>query len=258
MRFIKTGPTRGDETAPYNVTDYQAKTVVEFIHEMLEQNPNEWGYIEVKDEPAGNGFHWNTRIEYRYGKLLNEISDTWQSREIDKVDASGGWSRMDYFITTKCPYNYETTTTEKIIMTTQDIMIGDWVKDGNVYAQVTAITCDGIIETTHNPHSNIELIEPIPLTAEILKENEFVKAVENEHGCNYLLLIPTGYKEKSYTIQFTFYNKPISGVNTLFNCWGPTSSEGCGVNDIHMCNIESVHELQHVFNLCKIGKEIKI
>ena len=47
MRFIKTGPTRGDETAPYNVTDYQAKTVVEFIHEMLEQNPNEWGYIEV-------------------------------------------------------------------------------------------------------------------------------------------------------------------------------------------------------------------
>ena len=100
---------------------------------------------------------------------------------------------MDYFITTKCPYNYETTTTEKIIMTTQDIMIGDWVKDGNVYAQVTAITCDGIIETTHNPHSNIELIEPIPLTAEILKENEFVKAVENEHGCNYLLLIPTGY-----------------------------------------------------------------
>lgn len=101
MRFIKTGPTGGDETAPYSVTDYQAKTVVEFIHEMLEQNPKEWGYIEVKDEPAGDGFRWSTRIEYRYGKLLNEIPDAWQYREIDKVDAAGGWSYMDYFITTK-------------------------------------------------------------------------------------------------------------------------------------------------------------
>lgn len=39
MNFIKTGPTGGDETAPYSVADYRAKTVVEFIHEMLEQNP---------------------------------------------------------------------------------------------------------------------------------------------------------------------------------------------------------------------------
>ena len=101
MRFTKIGPTGGDETAPYTVTDYRAKTIVEFVNEVLEQNPKEWGYIEVKDEPAGDGFHWNTRIEYRYGQLLNEIPDTWQYREIGSVTAAGGWSRMDYLITPK-------------------------------------------------------------------------------------------------------------------------------------------------------------
>lgn len=101
MKFTQTAPTGGDETAPYDVSDYQAKTIVEFIHEVLAQRPNEWGYIEVKDEPAGEGFHWRTRIEYRYGELLNDIPDAWQYREIGNVKAVGGWSKMDYLITPK-------------------------------------------------------------------------------------------------------------------------------------------------------------
>lgn len=101
MKFTQTATTGGDDTAPFDVSDYQAKTIVEFVSEVLEQNPKEWGYIEVKDEPAGDGFHWNTRIEYRYGQLLNEIPDTWQYREIGSVTAAGGWSSMDYIITPK-------------------------------------------------------------------------------------------------------------------------------------------------------------
>jgi hypothetical protein len=46
----------------------------------------------------GDEFHWFTRIEYRHGELLNEIQDAWQYREIKKVTACGGWSRMDYRI----------------------------------------------------------------------------------------------------------------------------------------------------------------
>lgn len=58
-------------------------------------------------------------------------------------------------------------------MKANELMIGDFVLDGNIYAQVTSITCDGNIETTHNEYSNIELIEPIPLTPEVLARMGF-------------------------------------------------------------------------------------
>jgi hypothetical protein len=99
MKFTKVGRTMGDETTPYEVTEYRAKTIVEFINEVLE-NEKECGYIEVKDEKSGP-FHWCTRIEYRYGELLNEIPDAWQYRCPELIEACGGWSRMDYFITPK-------------------------------------------------------------------------------------------------------------------------------------------------------------
>ena len=99
MKFTQIGRTFGDETAPYSVTDYQAKTIVEFINEAIEHNPKEWGYFEAKSKDGG--FLSCKRIEYRYGELLNEIPDEWQYREIEKIDASGGWSRMDYLITPK-------------------------------------------------------------------------------------------------------------------------------------------------------------
>ena len=83
----------GDETTPYEVREYRAKTIVELIIEILEHNPKQWGYIEVSNEG---------RIEYSYGELLEEIPESWQFREIEKVNACGGWSRMDYLITPKC------------------------------------------------------------------------------------------------------------------------------------------------------------
>lgn len=104
----------GDETTPYKVTDYQAKTVVEFVSEVLEEEPKEWGYFEVKHETRG--FLFSPRIEYRYGKLLNEIPEAWQHQEIEKIESCGGWSRMDYYITTKNitnkPMEQEKTTNE--------------------------------------------------------------------------------------------------------------------------------------------------
>ena len=38
---------------------------------------------------------------YRDGELLDEIPDSWQYVEPESVDASGGWSRMDYLIKPK-------------------------------------------------------------------------------------------------------------------------------------------------------------
>lgn len=100
MKLTAIGRTMSDETTPYAVSEYRAKTVVEFINEVLEESPKEWGYISVKGEPEGE-FYWWTRIEYRYSELLNEIPDAWQYMEIGKIESCGGWSRMDYYITPK-------------------------------------------------------------------------------------------------------------------------------------------------------------
>lgn len=98
MKFTAIGRTRGDETTPFAVTEYRAKTIVEFVNEILE-NKREWGYIKVKD--AHGGFLFCHRVEYRYGKLLNDIPSEWQNREIANIEACGGWSCMDYCITPK-------------------------------------------------------------------------------------------------------------------------------------------------------------
>lgn len=91
MKFYSTGPTRGDCTAPYEVTDYKAKTVGEFVDEVLKEKADEWGYISVD----------GVRIcEYKHGLLIFKPKEMYLNREITKISAEGGWSRMDYSVCT--------------------------------------------------------------------------------------------------------------------------------------------------------------
>ena len=115
-------------------------------------------------------------------------------------------------------------------MKVAELMIGDYVFDGNNVAQVTSITCDGIIETTFNETSNIEVIHPIPLTKEILEKNDWEKR-------------PTGY---------VFYTDGKRYDNSLWYIFG---SNTFIVNAAEF-QIKYVHELQHVLRLCNIEKEI--
>ena len=97
MRFIQTHSMGSDCTAPYDVVDYRAKTVVEFINEMLEQCKGEWGDIDVwvdKRQLPG-------RVDYKRGELLQEIPDEWQYKEVVRVISAGGWGNMDYRIYVK-------------------------------------------------------------------------------------------------------------------------------------------------------------
>ena len=98
MRFIQTHSMGSDCTAPYDIVDYQAKTAVEFINEMLQQCKSEWGDIEVW---AGNNPLDYKCINYKRGELLDEIPDAWQYKEVTKVFAAGGWGRIDYRIYVK-------------------------------------------------------------------------------------------------------------------------------------------------------------
>ena len=88
MKRNQTGRTGGDETAPFDVYDYKAITAEEFVHEVLISEPHEWGYIN-----AGG-----RRVEYRDGKLLDEIPENWKDLTVVSVKGSGGLSRFDYIL----------------------------------------------------------------------------------------------------------------------------------------------------------------
>ena len=118
----------------------------------------------------------------------------------------------------------------KDLLNCNSLMIGDWIRDGHVYAQVTSITCDGIIETTHSALSNIELVEPIPLTTEILEKNGFTKELEN--GSHY-----------RFTLIDEHIKISILYARSVFQWLGPL-------------DFKYVHELQHALRLCGIRKEI--
>lgn len=155
-------------------------------------------------------------------------------------------------------------------MKPQDLMVGDLISMGGVIRVVTGIhdkeTENGVdLITTmipgHTfPDSNLSFqasyCYPIPITPEILEKNGFVKEKEKEEedgfGITYY------FHERPYTTQITLYKEPICDVSILFKAWGRAPSSEGGVNDIHLCSVKYVHEMQHALRLCGIEKEIVV
>ena len=99
LKFTRTGPEAGDCTAPYSVeVDKECRTLVEFLKAILEENPNEWGKIYLME--VGQSWLSAPYIEYRNGEIVATSEDTssFKDRTIECVTASGGWSRMDYYV----------------------------------------------------------------------------------------------------------------------------------------------------------------
>lgn len=132
------------------------------------------------------------------------------------------------------------------MISAKDLMIGDWVQNPLGWkAQVQSVN------TIKNK------IAPIPLTPEILEKNGF-KIV---HGFGHSESYPTygwGYHKglRDYAfVDVTFYDEPIGGVSRLVKM-ETASKKDDGINSIHSCDIEFIHELQHALRLCGIDKEI--
>ena len=142
----------------------------------------------------------------------------------------------------------------------EELIIGNWVLDGTKYAQVTLITCDGIIETTVNKKSNIELLEPIPITPEILEENGFYWGYPvdvEDMASNVFGELPIEMPNKSWVwdegagvISITFPNDSDGGEISCENgyCYFSFVFDG----------IIYVHQLQHALKLCGINKNIEL
>lgn len=90
MRFIQVTPTFGDATAGYEVVLQKDYTVLELFNEILKRN--EWGRIKI--EKGGSA-------EYSRGKIIKPLDIEDHNKKILSVKGHGGWSMMDYVITTK-------------------------------------------------------------------------------------------------------------------------------------------------------------
>lgn len=90
LKFTQSGMTGGDCTAPYDVSFAPGCTLRDLVLDVLQRG--EWGYIDIEAP-------YFSRCEYKgrnvIGSLLpKEILD----KEVKRVKASGGYSRMDYLV----------------------------------------------------------------------------------------------------------------------------------------------------------------
>ena len=129
-------------------------------------------------------------------------------------------------------------------MKTNEIMIGDYlqVEPSGMAIRISTIHKKEVgYKTCQNRISFVkeELLDPIPLTPEILEKNGFKKSEYDENMY---------YWSFSITSACISYDKE-TGIVRIFKTLG---------NLVFAYLISYVHELQHALRLCEIKKEIKL
>lgn len=152
-------------------------------------------------------------------------------------------------------------------MKATELMIGDWVLINGTPRKIQAVdgvddeimADDELYALAEDRYHSEDRVEGVPITPEILEKNGF-KIV---HGFGYSESYPTygwGYHKglRNYaSVDVTFYDEPIGGVSRLVKM-ETASKKDDGINSIHSCDIEFVHELQHALKHCGINKEISL
>lgn len=91
-----TGGPYGDACSHYSVILRKRYTIKEFIAEVLQSYPKDWGTFY-----GGPSWASPKICEYKYGSIYGEISPVNLNAVILSVEAHGGWSLMDYYIKTE-------------------------------------------------------------------------------------------------------------------------------------------------------------
>ena len=127
-------------------------------------------------------------------------------------------------------------------MKATELMIGDWIQvppSGRRKMKITQLCEDW---------GEMDDVDPVPITREILEKNEFAYCERN--GAFY------AYAEESYS------NQMVEII--LFNVESEYRNNQLHINEanykeetlIHLMECNYVHNLQHVFRVCGIKKEI--
>ena len=129
-------------------------------------------------------------------------------------------------------------------MTATELMIGDWVfNTHNRKPEQVAQIGIGSVMLDYNDLYEYDLIEPIPLTSEILEKNGFGYTESDGHIKHFFLGERHFCKDMKLHIGTDLDKR--NGVFWL-NYFGNS-----------LWRIEYVHELQHAFRLFHITKEIE-
>ena len=132
-------------------------------------------------------------------------------------------------------------------MNVNELMIGDWVrfKYTNHIAQVSGVSSiEGLKVLIKDEEvdwfSPNDIIEPIPLTPEILEKNGFEE----------------GYGLSTHCLNYHNYKDHESDFD-IYICDGIREGSTCGeLREFEFTAVRYVHELQHALKFCGIEKEI--
>ena len=128
-------------------------------------------------------------------------------------------------------------------LTPKDLMVGDWVDCNNKYKVVEEIRESSVYSSGCSYFWRS--VKPIPVTLEILEKNGFEKMEYNIIGefnsCEW----------KDNIVRCKIYD-----VTDHMTAW-ITSYVESNVVHLPFC-FNYVHELQHIFNICKIDKKFEL
>lgn len=141
----------------------------------------------------------------------------------------------------------------------KDLMVGDWVQYGENPTVKTRVL--GISSVDNGKHWHIQVepesansmrivamhaVEPIPLTAEILEKNGFIKS----YGVSDT---PPYDKDEEGNMYYSF-----KGEHKFWGWWQPDNTYYIPANAMGDIVIKYLHQLQHALKLAGINKEITI
>ena len=97
-------------------------------------------------------------------------------------------------------------------------------------------------------------IYPIELTDDILRSIGFKDGDKSDLVTEFVYA--TDLEQSPQTVvSYTFYSKPINGVTSFLKCWTKART-GDGQNDVHLCDVRYLHQLQQALRLCGIRLDI--
>lgn len=133
-----------------------------------------------------------------------------------------------------------------------ELQIGDWVIVDGTPRQIQAITKKkiGYHRKENEPrlyYARLHDVEPIEITEEILRKNEFQYKDKPIIGSAFRSAIP--YRALVYE-GYSFLIEVKNGGYT----WVSKKDKACDT----MCETHYVHELQHAIRLCGVNFEVKL
>lgn len=137
-------------------------------------------------------------------------------------------------------------------MKANELMIGDWIKPKNVdsYFKVGLIDSDSIWNDTVTEVWDLDEIEPIPLTAEILEKNGWKPEFDKR---DYMVKYDLAVEGKNCWMMWAIkeHNLDIQRQDEKLDMYNLKVQRVCMPCDF-------VHQLQDAIRLCGIKKEIEL